>query len=58
KEQDITVRPGDVIDVCTPGGGGYGNPARRDPKMVQDDIRKGYYSPEEVARLFPVTVTE
>ncbi|MDF1749754.1 MAG: hydantoinase B/oxoprolinase family protein [Alphaproteobacteria bacterium] len=58
KEQDITVLPGDVIDVCTPGGGGYGNPANRDPKKVQDDIRKGYYGADESAHLFPVTVSE
>jgi N-methylhydantoinase B len=58
KEQDITVRPGDVIDVCTPGGGGYGNPSNRDPQKVQDDIRKGYYSAEQSAALFPIKGSE
>jgi N-methylhydantoinase B len=58
KEQDITVRPGDVIDVCTPGGGGYGNPSNRDPQKVQDDIRKGYYSAEQSATLFPIKGSE
>ena len=58
KEQDITVRPGDVIDVCTPGGGGYGNPSNRDPQKVQDDIRKGYYSAEQSAARFPIKGSE
>ena len=58
KEQDITVRPGDVIDVCTPCGGGYGNPSNRDQQKVQDDIRKGYYSAEQSATLFPIKGSE
>jgi N-methylhydantoinase B len=58
KEQDITVRPGDVIDVCTPGGGGYGDPARRNQETVKDDIRKGYYKTEAAWGLFPINAAE
>lgn len=43
KEQDITVLPGDVIDVRTPGGGGYGDPAKRAAERIEDDRVKGYY---------------
>ncbi len=43
KEQDITVLPGDVIDVRTPGGGGYGDPAKRAAERIEDDRAKGYY---------------
>jgi len=31
--------------VRTPGGGGYGDPAKRAPKAHSDDIRRGYLGP-------------
>lgn len=52
KEQDVTVRPGDVVDVCTPGGGGYGDPGKRDPSLVADDLAKGYYTEEQAKAMF------
>ncbi len=41
KEQDISLQPGDRVRVRTPGGGGWGDPARRDPTAVDDDMRLG-----------------
>lgn len=52
KAQDITLAPGDRVRVRTPGGGGYGDPARRDPALVAEDVRLGRYSAEEAVRLF------
>ena len=52
KAQDIALRPGDLVRVRTPGGGGYGDPALRDPKLVADDLRLGRYTVEQAARLF------
>jgi N-methylhydantoinase B len=52
KDQDIELEPGDVIRVSTPGGGGYGDPARRDPAKVARDVVRGYYTPEQAERLF------
>ena len=52
KEQDIPMRAGDSVRVGTPGGGGYGDPAERDPAAVREDVRLGYYAPETAARLF------
>jgi N-methylhydantoinase B len=40
---------GDVLRVITPGGGGYGNPAERDPEAVRRDLREGKIS-ADVAR--------
>ncbi len=37
----ITLVPGEVIRFVTPGGGGWGDPLRRDPQAVLDDIRDG-----------------
>jgi N-methylhydantoinase B len=35
---------GDVVQVTTPGGGGWGNPLTREPEMVARDLRRGYVS--------------
>ena len=35
---------GSVLVVETGGGGGYGDPDRRDPEAVADDLADGYYS--------------
>ncbi|MGE0425071.1 MAG: hydantoinase B/oxoprolinase family protein [Reyranellaceae bacterium] len=54
KDQDIEVGPGDVVRVSTPGGGGYGDPSKRSPALVERDLRRGYYTPEQVRTLFGV----
>ena len=52
KDQDITIRVGDRVEVMTPGGGGYGDPARRDPALVARDVARGYYTADEAATLW------
>ena len=52
KAQDIALQPGDRVRVRTPGGGGYGDPAARDPSLVAEDVRLGRYTAEEARRLF------
>lgn len=52
KAQDIPLAPGDRVRVRTPGGGGYGDPARRDPALVAEDVRLGRYSAAEARALF------
>ncbi|MEM6887088.1 MAG: hydantoinase B/oxoprolinase family protein [Pseudomonadota bacterium] len=41
KEQDITLKAGDIVRVRTPGGGGFGDPAKRDPALAKTDRRLG-----------------
>ena len=53
KAQDIALAPGDRVRVRTPGGGGYGDPAARDPALVAEDVRLGRYSAAEARRLWP-----
>ena len=36
-----TLRPGDVVEIVTPGAGGYGAPAFRDIALVRRDLREG-----------------
>jgi N-methylhydantoinase B len=54
KDQDIRMRPGDVIRVSTPGGGGYGDPLKRDPAKVARDVMRGYYTREQASERFGV----
>ncbi|NQV59458.1 MAG: hydantoinase B/oxoprolinase family protein [Alphaproteobacteria bacterium] len=52
KDQDIEVAEGDIIRVSTPGGGGYGEARLRDPALIEQDLRRGYYSAAEVKALW------
>ena len=54
KDQDIQMGPGDVIRVSTPGGGGYGDPMKRDPAKVARDVARGYYTRDEAEKRFGV----
>ena len=56
KDQDIAIGPGDRVTVATPGGGGFGPPYERAPERVADDVRRGYYTPDEARRRFGVAL--
>ncbi len=55
KDQDIVIQAGDRVEVFTPGGGGFGDPARRDPAAIERDIVRGYYTREAAEKLWPQT---
>ena len=38
------LKPGDVVMIDAPGGGGYGDPLERDPELVVKDVTDGYVS--------------
>lgn len=42
KGESYALREGDWVSVRTPGGGGYGNPQRRDPALAERDRTRGY----------------
>ncbi|MGD9882041.1 MAG: hydantoinase B/oxoprolinase family protein [Reyranella sp.] len=52
KDQDIRIGVGDRVRVSTPGGGGFGDPARRDPAAIARDVARGYYSEAEAREKF------
>jgi len=52
KDQDIEIGVGDIVRVSTPGGGGYGDPAKRDRASIARDIARGYYSEEQARQRF------
>ncbi len=57
KEQDIALGPGDRVHVCTPGGGGYGDPKKRSPEDVLEDVSLGRYTTDEARDLFGVAIS-
>jgi N-methylhydantoinase B len=42
KEVGIVIRPGDVLDVRSGGGGGYGEPRERSAEARARDLRQGF----------------
>jgi N-methylhydantoinase B len=56
KDQGIHVDAGDVIEVYTPGGGGFGNPLRRAADRVARDVAKGYYTRDQAQAWFGVVL--
>jgi N-methylhydantoinase B/oxoprolinase/acetone carboxylase alpha subunit len=42
KGEGFELAAGDWIEVNTPGGGGYGAPAKRDRERIARDVRRGY----------------
>ena len=47
---------GDLVRIVTATGGGYGDPAEREPERVADDVRNGYVTVEEARALYGVSV--
>lgn len=45
KVTGVRLQPGERVRLETPGGGGWGDPALRDPGMTARDLRFGYLSP-------------
>jgi N-methylhydantoinase B len=41
KVAGLGLKPGDTVTIVTPGAGGYGVPAERDPTLVALDLRDG-----------------
>jgi N-methylhydantoinase B len=42
KEVGVVIRPGDVLDVRSGGGGGYGEPRERSAEARARDVRQGF----------------
>ncbi len=52
------MKPGDVLTIDAPGGGGYGSPFERDPEMVVSDVIEGYVSIESAKSDYGVVINE
>jgi N-methylhydantoinase B len=47
---EVVFRPGDVVRLLLPGGGGHGDPRGRDRALVEADLRNGYVTPDAARR--------
>jgi N-methylhydantoinase B len=52
----VDLGAGDVVHVNLPGGGGYGDPFRRDAQRVLWDVIEGYITPDEAERSYGVVI--
>ncbi len=50
------LKAGDVVTIDAPGGGGYGNPAERDPALVLNDVLQGYVSLQSARTDYKVAI--
>jgi len=53
---DVPIGEGDVFSRPTAGGGGFGDPLEREPKLVIEDIKDDYVSIERAAKDYGVVV--
>ena len=44
---DVRLPRDSVLRIATPSGGGYGNPAKRDPSAIERDLREARITPEK-----------
>jgi N-methylhydantoinase B len=54
----IAVPAGTVVSQITAGGGGWGDPAGRDPSRVAADVRAGFVSPEAARSVYRVALAQ
>jgi N-methylhydantoinase B len=58
KITDARIRRGRKVRLETPGGGGFGDPAAREPARVARDVRLGYVSREAAHRDYKVALRD
>jgi N-methylhydantoinase B len=54
----VTMDPGDVLHIHSPGGGGRGDPLLRDPALVLLDVERGYVSAAAAERDYGVVLRD
>ena len=52
KFSDITLHCGDQVRLVFPGGGGYGDPRKRETAAVIEDIETGFVSPQAAREFY------
>jgi N-methylhydantoinase B len=52
KASDLPVKAGTIVQISTGGGGGFGNPVKRERERVRYDVENGYISPQRAAAVY------
>ncbi|GLK85842.1 hydantoinase B/oxoprolinase family protein [Ancylobacter defluvii] len=52
KFANVPVRPGDRVKISSPGGGGWGAPADRDPELIREDMADGFITEEQFRTVY------
>ena len=50
KWSNVVVKPGDRVQLLTPGGGGWGKPVDRSVESIAEDVREGWITPDAASR--------
>lgn len=58
KSNGTPLAEGDVVELRTGGGGGYGDPLRREPERVAADVANGYVSAAVAEQVYGVKLAE
>jgi len=52
----VPLERGDTLIIRTPGGGGYGDPLKRNPELVLKDVLNGLISPSVAEEIYGVII--
>jgi N-methylhydantoinase B len=52
KVSGFALHAGDIVTIETSGGGGFGDPRRRDPARVARDVSEGLVTAEQAAAIY------
>jgi N-methylhydantoinase B len=58
KGEGYELAAGDTVQVRSPGGGGYGEPAERPQELIRRDLRRGYFDRNAIRRDYGWTPEE
>lgn len=58
KFDHLPIAAGDMFVMRTGGGGGWGDPAQRDPELVRRDVERRLLTPEHARELYGVVVVD
>jgi len=54
----VVLKKGDKVLIISPGGGGFGNPSKRDLLLVLEDVKEGLVSSEKARKDYGLIIEE
>ncbi|MDD3893419.1 MAG: hydantoinase B/oxoprolinase family protein [Syntrophomonadaceae bacterium] len=52
----LTPRTGDILSICSPGGGGWGDPMQRNPRLVLREVEDGFLTIDQALERYGVVI--